>query len=434
MSDERAKEAEGDKGSGSLARGAGLHETPSADRTHIGFFGKRNAGKSSLVNAVTGQDLAVVSEVAGTTTDPVSKAMEILPLGPVVVIDTPGYDDDDERLGEARVRRATRVLAKADIAVLVIDAAVGMSERDREMLALIEERKLPHLLVFTKADMLPEGSGVYARPERTASGELAPLYVSAATGEGIGELRSRLGSLGVPQSERPIVRDLLKPGDLVVLVTPIDESAPKGRLILPQVQTLRDVLDAGAMALTVKESELTQALAKLGEPPALVITDSQAFAEVARIVPEDIPLTSFSILFARRKGFLEQAVAGVAALDRLREGDTVLVAEGCTHDRKCNDIATVKIPAWLEQATGGTVRIETATGLDFPEDMDSVRTVLHCGGCMLTPREIARRREVCEAAGVPMTNYGLAIAHIHGVLRRSLGIFPELQARLDVAI
>lgn len=408
----------------------GLNATPSSERVHIGFFGMRNAGKSSLVNAVTGQDVAVVSNVAGTTTDPVSKSMEILPLGPVVIIDTPGYDDDDARLGELRVRRATRVLAKADVAVLVVDATAGMRPRDREVLALIEERKIPHVLVYTKADLLPGGTAAYARPERTPSGELPPVYVSSLAGEGIQELRNRLGSLGRREPERPIVRDLLSPGDLVVLVAPIDESAPKGRLILPQVQTIRDILDAGAIAVTVKDTELEAALAKLGAPPAMVITDSQAFGAVAKIVPEDVPLTSFSILLARHKGFLEEAVAGVAALDALAEGDGVLVAEGCTHDRKCNDIATVKIPAWLERSSGGAVQIRTATGLDFPEDLSGVRTVLHCGGCMLTAREIERRNELARGAGVPLTNYGLAIAHMHGVLRRSLSLFPELRALL----
>ncbi|MBR5951411.1 MAG: [Actinomycetaceae bacterium] len=324
--------------------------TPQSERIHIGFFGCRNAGKSSLANAITGQEMSLVSDVLGTTTDPVSKSMELLPLGPVLIVDTPGYDDDDAALGASRIERAHRVLAKTDIAVLVADATQGLGEVERELLDLFDELKIPHLVAFSKADLLDD-EGNRAQPERLPSGALAPVYVSAKTGAGIQLLKDRLASIEIAESA-PLVRDLLNPGDMVVLVTPIDESAPKGRLILPQVQTLRDILDAGAMSMVVKETELAGALASLAAPPAMVITDSQAFAEVAEIVPEDIPLTSFSILMARHKGFLEEAIEGVVALQSLGEGDSVLVAEGCTHDRKCNDIATVKIPRWLEKSTG----------------------------------------------------------------------------------
>lgn len=402
--------------------------TPQSERIHIGFFGCRNAGKSSLVNAVTGQEMSLVSDTLGTTTDPVSKAMELLPLGPVLIVDTPGYDDDDEALGASRVGRARRVLAKTDIAVLVTEATGGIGEVETELLGLFDELKIPYLIAFSKADLL-DSDGMRAQPERLPSGALAPVYVSVKTGEGVQLLKDRLASIEVAQGA-PIVRDLLKPGDMVVLVTPIDESAPKGRLILPQVQTLRDILDAGAMSMVVKETELAGALASLATPPAMVITDSQAFAEVVEIVPEDIPLTSFSILMARHKGFLAEAVEGVTALQSLGAGDSVLVAEGCTHDRKCNDIATVKIPRWLEKSTGAKIDIQTSTGFDFPQDVGDVRAVVHCGGCMLNAREIAHRRAIARACGVPFTNYGLAIASMLGILERSLSIFPDLAAKL----
>ncbi|MBR6459097.1 MAG: [Actinomycetaceae bacterium] len=312
--------------------------------------------------------------------------------------------------------------------VLVADATQGLGDVERELLDLFAELKIPHLVAFSKADLLDD-EGNRAQPERLPSGALAPVYVSAKTGAGIQLLKDRLASIEVAEGA-PLVRDLLSPGDVVVLVTPIDESAPKGRLILPQVQTLRDILDADAIGLVVKETELAGALASLAEPPAMVITDSQAFAEVAEIVPEDIPLTSFSILMARHKGFLEEAVEGVVALQSLGEGDSVLVAEGCTHDRKCNDIATVKIPRWLEKSTGAKVDIQTSTGFDFPQDVSGVRAVVHCGGCMLNAREIAHRRAIARACGVPFTNYGLAIASMLGILKRSLSVFPDLAAKL----
>lgn len=402
--------------------------TPNSERIHIGFFGRRNAGKSSLVNAVTDQDVSLVSDTLGTTTDPVNKAMELLPLGAVLITDTPGYDDDDEHLGIHRVGRARRVLAKTDIAVLVAEAARGIGGVERELIDLFEELKIPYLIAFSKADLLDD-KGTRAQPERLPSGALAPVYVSARTGEGVQLLKDRLASLHRSE-DVPIVRDLLKSGDVVVLVTPIDESAPKGRLILPQVQTLRDIVDAGAMSMVVKETELEAALASLAAPPAMVITDSQAFAEVAAIVPDDIPLTSFSILMARHKGFLAEAVEGVVALRSLEAGDSVLVAEGCTHDRKCNDIATVKIPRWLEKSTGAAIDIQTSTGFDFPDDVSGVRAVVHCGGCMLNAREIAHRRSVARACGVPFTNYGIAIASMLGIVERSLSLFPDLAAKL----
>ncbi len=397
----------------------GLNDTPNASRVHIGFFGRRNAGKSSVVNAITGQDLAVVSEKKGTTTDPVTKAMELLPLGPVVIIDTPGFDDDESEIGALRIRRTKRILNKSDVAVLIVDAAEGLSKYDHQLIAIFSEKKIPYVVVYNKLDLLRPGNM-----------EEKGLYVSAKTGEGIRALKEKLGTLAPKESGRKLVSDLLRPGDIVVLVTPIDESAPKGRMILPQVQMIRDILDANAANLVVKETELAVVLQKLGAKPSMVITDSQVFKTVGRIVPDDIPLTSFSILMARYKGFLETAVDGIAALGHLETGDTILIAEGCTHHRQCNDIGTVKIPNWLRAFTGNRVGIETCSGAEFPEDLSKYKVILHCGGCMLSEREIQYRMNCALDQQVPFTNYGLTIAHIQGILARSLRLFPALEEKI----
>ena len=395
-----------------------MNEIPSAQRAHIGFFGCRNAGKSSLVNAVTGQALSIVSDVKGTTTDPVMKAMEILPLGPVVIIDTPGLDDEG-RLGELRVGRALDALNRCDAAVLVIDGVRGMTKQDARLRTAILKKGLPFLIAWNKSD-LPS-----ALPPIDAA-----LAVSARTGLNVGELKERLARVLPERNAQPLVADLVNRGDVAVLVCPMDESAPKGRLILPQQQTIRDLLDAGALALVTRETELADALSRLAAPPKLVITDSQAFRAGSAIVPDAVPLTSFSILMARWKGFLRTAVAGVRAVDALRDGDRVLMAEGCTHHRQCNDIGTVKIPRWLRAHTGKAIGIETCSGRDFPEDLTPYRLVIHCGGCMLTPTVVQYRMHLAEAQGVPFTNYGIAIARMSGTLERSLRLFPELHALL----
>lgn len=395
----------------------GLNETPSADRLHIGFFGRRNAGKSSLVNAFTGQELSVVSDVKGTTTDPVRKSMELLPLGPVVIIDTPGYDDEGA-LGEMRVRKTKQVLNRIDIAVLVVDATEGMKECEEELLALIQKKNIPYLIAFNKADLLEEV------PEDGAKS----IYVSAVKHQKIEELKEKTGELVKTDAGKlQLVGDLIHPDQLVVLVIPIDKAAPKGRLILPQQMVIRDVLEADASAICVKEYELRGLLEKLTEKPALVITDSQVFAKVSADVPADIPLTSFSILMARYKGFLEMAVEGVRAMEHLKDGDKILISEGCTHHRQCDDIGTVKIPRWLKQYTGAQITIETSSGRDFPEDLSPYALVIHCGGCMLIEREVRYRMKCAEDQNVPITNYGTVIAYMQGILQRSLGIFPYLQ-------
>ena len=398
-----------------------LNETPSAQRTHIGFFGCRNAGKSSLVNAVTGQALSIVSDVRGTTTDPVRTAMELLPLGPVVVIDTPGLDDEGA-LGALRVQRAEDALNQSDVAVLVVDACLGIRPQDAALLARLRERAIPHLIAWNKADLpgaLPPAEGA--------------LPVSALTGAGVHTFKEALARIAPAKAERRLAGDLVPPGKVAVLVCPMDESAPKGRIILPQQQTIRDLLDVGAMPLVCRETELAAALARLAEPPALVITDSQAFSVVNAIVPKEVPLTSFSILMARYKGFLSTAVAGVGAVRRLRDGDRVLMAEGCTHHRQCNDIGTVKIPSWLRAHTGKSLEIETCSGREFPEDLSPYRLVIHCGGCMLTETVVQHRMHTALAQGVPFTNYGTVIAAITGALERSLSLFPELRAASEGA-
>lgn len=401
-----------------------MNDTPAGERIHIGFFGKRNAGKSSLLNAVTGQELAVVSETEGTTTDPVYKAMELLPLGPVMLIDTPGFDDEGA-LGEQRVKKTRQVLEKTDVAVLVVDASVGMTVCDEELAALFKEREIPYIVAYNKADAEHDGadSKVYNRVNEKVqikNGITDVISASAKTGYGINELKEKLAAMFPDREERHLAADLVKPLDTVVLVVPIDSAAPKGRLILPQQQTIRDLLEAGVVTVVVRESELTQTLMKLKEKPAFVITDSQAFEEVAAIVPADIPLTSFSILMARYKGFLDIAVEGVKAIDNLRTGDRVLIAEGCTHHRQCDDIGTVKIPRFLKKYTGKELIIEASSGTGFPEDLTPYALVIHCGGCMLNEREVLRRMRFAKKQGVPVTNYGIAIAQMKGILGRSI--------------
>ena len=393
-----------------------LNDTPSAQRTHIGFFGCRNAGKSSLVNAVTGQALSIVSAVKGTTTDPVTKAMELLPLGPVVIIDTPGFDDEGS-LGEMRVLRAKDAVNRSDVAVLVVDGTQGFRPEDTQLLELITGRGLPYVIAWNKAD-----------DPAALPAERGTLAVSALTGMNLHEFKERLAHIAPEHTERRLIGDLVRPGQTAVLVCPIDESAPKGRMILPQQQAIRDLLDAGALAMVTRETELSAALDRLAEPPALVVTDSQAFRTVADIVPDDVPLTSFSILMARYKGFLSTAVEGVRAAGRLKDGDRVLMAEGCTHHRQCNDIGTVKIPRWLRAFSGAEPVFETCTGRDFPEDLSPYALVIHCGGCMLTENVVNYRMGLAAAQNVPFTNYGVAIACMTGVLERSLRLFPDLHA------
>lgn len=399
----------------------GLNDTVSAERLYIGFFGMRNAGKSSIVNAVTGQNLSVVSEVKGTTTDPVQKAMELLPLGPVVIIDTPGLDDEGE-LGRLRVEKAKSILGKTDLAVLVVDSTTGLGAQDEELIRAFEERKLPYLVVLNKADLLAQRMPVKDNM----------LYASALTGENIHALKEKLGAFAREDAvPKVLVSDLLDPGDFVVLVTPIDQSAPKGRLILPQQMTIRDILDHHAIAITCQVEELSQTLRDLGRRPKLVITDSQAFKQVSMDTPEDITLTSFSILMARYKGDLKDLVTGASALSRLKTGDKVLISEGCTHHRQCNDIGTVKIPGWIRNYSGVEPEFVFTSGGDFPENLSEYSLIVHCGGCMLNEAEMKRRTRAAVDAGVPIVNYGLAIAQMNGILKRSVQPFPEILALLD---
>ncbi|MDR2368079.1 MAG: [FeFe] hydrogenase H-cluster maturation GTPase HydF [Deltaproteobacteria bacterium] len=399
----------------------GLNDTPSANRAHIGFFGRRNAGKSSLVNAVTGQDLSVVSDVLGTTTDPVYKSMELLPLGPVMIVDTPGFDDVGS-LGEKRVGKAKRVLNKTDVAVLAVDAAQGLTQADHELLGLFRAKAIPHVTALNKSDLLGElpdpGPGA--------------IYVSALSGHNVSLLKETIARLAKPEeSKLRLVGDLIKPSDFVVLVVPIDKAAPKGRLILPQQQTIRDILEADAAAVVVKEFELRDALNALGKKPSLVITDSQVFAKVAADTPPDVPLTSFSILFARFKGILEGVAIGAATLDRLKDGDTILIAEGCTHHRQCDDIGTVKLPRWIRNYSGAELSFRHTSGGDFPDDLSDLALIVHCGACMLNEREVRYRLKQAQDQGVPMTNFGTAIAQMQGILKRSLSVFPHILAELE---
>lgn len=395
----------------------GMNQTPASERIHIGFFGKRNAGKSSVVNKVTGQTLAIVSPVKGTTTDPVYKTMELLPMGPVMIIDTPGIDDEG-RLGELRVKKTYQVLNKTDVAVLVVDGTVGITNVDQEMIRMFKEKDIPYIVVFNKKDLCEQCSNM--------EGVLS-IWVSAEKGDGIHELKEKIAALSrQEESEKRIVGDMILPGDFVVLVVPVDSAAPKGRLILPQQQTIRDILDAGGITVVVKDSELKDALDGLGRKPKMVITDSQAFDKVSKITPEDIMLTSFSILFARYKGSLESTVKGAAGLNRLKDGDKVLISEGCTHHRQCEDIGTVKIPRWIEQYTGKKLVYEWSSGTEFPEDLSDYSLVVHCGGCMLNEREMKYRQKQAGRQGIPMTNYGILIACTQGILKRSLMPFPEI--------
>lgn len=390
-----------------------LNSTPSSERIHIGFFGMRNAGKSSLVNAVTSQNLSLVSDIKGTTTDPVKKAMELLPLGPVVIIDTPGLDDEG-MLGEMRVKKAKETLSTVHIAVLVVDALKGMSDDDKSLTAEIESRKIPLIIAMNKSDLLasvPENEG-------------NTVYVSAENNMGINELKDKLATLSkTAKTDKKILADLVTKGDTVMLVTPIDESAPKGRLILPQQQTIRELLEIGAVTLVVQVDEITRALDNLKVPPKLVITDSQAFGKVSQLVPEDIKLTSFSILFARYKGDLDTVVKGADKLLELIDGDKILISEGCTHHRQCKDIGTVRLPGWIESFSGKQLQFDFTSGGDFPDDLSIYALVVHCGGCTLSENEMKNRLERCRQQGVPVTNYGTAIAEIHGILRRSLEVF-----------
>lgn len=401
-----------------------LNTTPSAERTHIGIFGRRNAGKSSLINALTGQSLAIVSEVKGTTTDPVLKAMELLPLGPVVMIDTPGLDDEGN-LGALRIQKAYQILNKTDIAILVIDGTSAPSPEDLDILSLIQKKGIPFLVVLNKADLISSSETtvkkaadiLQVQPERL-------FWASASSGSHIQELKEAIACL-VPEEDqtRRIAADLVQPLDFVILVVPIDSAAPKGRLILPQQQTIRDLLEARAVSIVVRESELAKTLAKLDRRPDLVITDSQAFQEVASIVPNDIPLTSFSILFARYKGNLELLAAGAKTLDSLEDGDHILISEGCTHHRQCEDIGTVKLPLWIRTHTGKELSFDFTSGTEFPLDLQRYRLIIHCGGCTLNEREMKYRLKCAEDAGIPITNYGTAIAYMKGILARSLEIF-----------
>ena len=401
-----------------------MNQTPASERVHIGFFGKRNAGKSSVMNAVTGQDIAVVSDVRGTTTDPVYKSMELLPLGPVVMMDTPGIDDEGE-LGALRVKKSYQVLNKTDVAVLVIDGSIGASPEDAALMERIKAKNIPYVVVINKKELISPGAAEKISDTLGVTGRL--IQVSALAGDGINELKEEIAkAANTGEPERYLVRDLLKPSDIAVLVVPIDKAAPKGRLILPQQQTIRDILEADAVSVVVKENELKSLLPQLNKKPKLVITDSQVFDKVAEDTPDDIMLTSSSILFARYKGDLESVVRGVTALDSLEDGDTVLISEGCTHHRQCGDIGTVKLPAWIQAHTGREVRIETTSGTEFPDDLSGYKLILHCGGCMLNEREMKYRLKCAEDQGVPMTNYGIAIAYMKGILRRSVEPFPEI--------
>lgn len=393
-----------------------LNDTPSANRIHIGFFGCRNAGKSSVVNAITGQELAVVSDVLGTTTDPVQKAMELLPLGPVMIIDTPGFDDVGE-LGEKRIQKTKQILNRTDIAVLVVDAQKGLAATDKQLLALIQEKELPYLIIYNKSDLL----------ESIPAEEEHNIYISALQKKRIQECKEKLAHR-IPAEDMTlqIVGDLLNPGDLAVLVIPIDSAAPKGRLILPQQQVIRDILEAGAASVTVRNTELARTLQNLEGKVRMVITDSQAFEEVAAIVPKEIPLTSFSILMARFKGYLETAVKGIQAVDSLKDGDRILISEGCTHHRQCEDIGTVKLPNWLLKYTGKDLKFEWSSGREFKEDLSPYAMVIHCGGCMLNEREVKYRMKCAVDQGVPFTNYGIAIAYMKGILQRSIEPIPNL--------
>lgn len=399
----------------------GMNQTPASERVHISFFGKRNAGKSSIINAVTNQNLAIVSDIKGTTTDPVYKTMELLPLGPVMVIDTPGIDDTGE-LGALRVQKSYQVLNKTDIAVLVVDGTLGITKEEEALIARFRAKNIPFLIVYNKSDLMPQS---FYRKENGQE-----IWVSASKGTNIQLLKERLASLKPEDTHKyPIIADLLNPLDIAVLVVPIDKAAPKGRLILPQQQTIRDILEKGALSLVVRDTEIKDTLAILlaqGIRPKIVVTDSQAFARVSRDTPMEIPLTSFSILFARYKGDLAVSVQGAAALSSIKDGDKILIAEGCTHHRQCDDIGTFKIPNWIREFTGKQPEFTFTSGTEFPDDVTPYKLVVHCGGCMLNEREMKYRIACCQDQGVPITNYGILIAQVTGILRRSLEVFPEI--------
>lgn len=406
----------------------GLNATPSADRIHIGIFGKRNAGKSSVINAITGQDLAIVSDIKGTTTDPVSKAMELLPLGPVVIIDTPGLDDIGE-LGEQRIKKSYQILNKTDIAVLVIDGVSGPSVEDRDLVTRFHEKKLPYVIVINKIDLLNKETLALPEDWKTSSNL---IFISTTTGENIHELKELIAKQApIEDPDRKLVSDLLTPSDFVVLVVPIDKAAPKGRLILPQQQTIRDILEGDATAIVVKEHQLSKTLSQLEKKPKMVITDSQVFAKVSEDTPSDILLTSFSILFARYKGNLYEAVKGAKALDTLEDGDKVLIAEGCTHHRQCNDIGTVKLPGWITQHTHKKIEFVFTSGVEFPDDLSPYKMIIHCGGCTLNEREMKYRIQCAIDQNIPITNYGILIAYMQGILKRSIAPFPSISKVLE---
>lgn len=396
-----------------------LNNTPSSERTHIAFFGKRNAGKSSTVNAVTNQSLSIVSDTKGTTTDPVFKAMELLPAGPVMIIDTPGFDDEG-KLGNLRIEKTMQILAKTDIAVLIIDASIGISEEDKRLTDIFKEKNIDYIIAFNKSDLL----------ETIPTANENEIFISSAKKTNIDKLKEMIASLCSKNSHnKTIISHLLKEDDVVILVTPIDESAPKGRLILPQQQTIRDIIDKHAVSVVVQPSQLKTTLSLLKQKPKLVITDSQVFAEVAKDTPDDIKLTSFSILFANYKGVLEQSVRGVKALDSLRDGDRILISEGCTHHRQCGDIGTVKLPKLIEKYTGVKPTYEFSSGTDYPGNR--YKMIIHCGGCMLSDREMKNRLSIANTADIPFTNYGIAISYMNGILRRTIEIFPDLYSLLD---
>ncbi len=404
-----------------------LNATPSADRVHIGIFGKRNAGKSSIINAITGQSLAIVSDVRGTTTDPVSKAMELLPLGPVVVIDTPGIDDSGE-LGTLRVKKSYQVLNKTDIAVLVVDGTEGVGEEEQRLIVRIREKKIPMVIAVNKSELMTDAQKAAISEALSA---YAPIFVSAMTGENIYELKEQIAASKPQEEKKPIVGDLLEPSDFVVLVVPVDSAAPKGRLILPQQQTIRDILDHDATAIVVKENELANTLKNIGKTPRIVITDSQVFKQVDAITPAEIPLTSFSILFARYKGNLPELVKGVRMLHEIKDGDKILISEGCTHHRQCEDIGTVKLPRLVRQFTGADPVFEFSSGIEYPENLADYKLILHCGGCVLNEREMKYRIQCAQDAQIPITNYGISIAYMTGILERALKPFPSIAAKLE---
>lgn len=396
-----------------------LNNTPSGERIHIGIFGKRNAGKSSLINAITSQSLAIVSEYKGTTTDPVYKAMELLPLGPVMIIDTPGIDDEGE-LGKLRVQKAYQILNKTDISILVVDATLGMSNEDNLLLAHIQKKNIPVIIAFNKCELLT------AEEKQALTAPVPHMLVSAATKENIDEFKNALTHLKPLEEHRELLGDLIAPNDIVILVTPIDTAAPKGRLILPQQQVLRNIIDNRAIAMVVQVNELEAALTKLAIPPRIIITDSQVFPTVAKMIPKEIELTSFSILMARYKGSLLNAVKGVKALDTIQNGDKILISEGCTHHRQCDDIGTVKLPNWIRSYTKAEPQFIFTSGTEFPMDLSAYKMIIHCGGCMLNEREIIYRNKCAEDQQIPMTNYGIAIAYINGILQRTVAPLPEI--------